>query len=216
MELRSKKRQSSSYFIVSIHYSVGYSTAWCELAHPDLRGGGASRRTVENQRSPRLSRCPSEVAGVGGRGGRRLLTIWIVLLADWRATDRWREGEGTGLGAHAGVPAGSSPIWVSPVRRDGEVESQRGSREETCPRVGREGQRAGTEVVTRGGKCHRWNQLPCVLLTVNKYHGKTKSFSYLQVLLVSGRTAFIPPCHRAPLTNSRLLFFAKDCTAWPR
>lgn len=65
--------------------------------------------SVENQRSRRLSRCPSEKAGVGGRGGRRLLTIWIVLLANLQqtgwGTNRWREGEGAVVGHSSRHPS---------------------------------------------------------------------------------------------------------------
>lgn len=74
----------------------------------------------QQRRSQRLSRCPSEVARVGGRGGRRLLTIWIVLLANPQQTGEaltdGRRVRAPWLGARAGIPAGTSPIWVSPSR----------------------------------------------------------------------------------------------------
>lgn len=46
---------------------------------------------------------------MGGRGGRRLLTIWIVLLANLQqtgwGTNRWREGEGAVVGHSSRHPS---------------------------------------------------------------------------------------------------------------
>lgn len=129
---------------------------------------GAAWCTVANQRSPRLSRCPSEVARVGGHGGRRLLTIWIVLLANLQQTGEaltdGRRVRAPWLGARAGIPAGSSPIWVSPSR---EMEGTDGWDRERETEVERDVDRS-CERAEKGSEADwRWSQVVS-LITATK------------------------------------------------
>lgn len=129
---------SLRYLILVINLTIAKTAAvlkakclnyGCEWALPKAQHG-AVRCIVENQRSPRLSCCPSEVARVGGHGGRRLLTIWIVLLANLQqageALTDGRRVRAPWLGAWAGIPAGSSPIWVFTNPRDGGANRETG------------------------------------------------------------------------------------------
>lgn len=103
--------------LITVH-SIQYRPApghWVWINSPPLKTNHAPWRSVVEARRSRGHRdCPGVLQRVGGRGGGRLLTIWMVLLAELQ-TDGGRV-RAPWLGARAGVPAGSSPIWVSPCR----------------------------------------------------------------------------------------------------